>query len=111
MSKIIPDLQCFDAVGWVARRASGLQKTEWWDAGMVICLGRDTDLHMPSWCHSHLLSLALVNPDWFYFPVFTFLVPAHPGSPGHSPGAVKQLCCRFTWKPKFVRKSTRAISI
>jgi len=31
-------LQCFDAVGWVAGRASGLYKTEWWGAGMVICL-------------------------------------------------------------------------
>jgi len=30
------------------------------------------------------LSLAQVNPDWF-----TFLVPAHPGSPGHSPGVRK----------------------
>jgi len=28
--------QCFDAVGWVAGRASGLSKTEWWDVGMVI---------------------------------------------------------------------------
>jgi len=29
-------LQCFDAVGWAAGRASGLQKTEWWGAGAVI---------------------------------------------------------------------------
>ena len=27
---------CFDAVGWAAGRASGLQKTEWWDVGVVI---------------------------------------------------------------------------
>ena len=39
-------LQCFDAVGWVAGRASGLQKTEWWGAGVIICLERDADLHM-----------------------------------------------------------------
>ena len=31
-------LQCFDAVGRVAGRASGVKKTEWWGAGMVICL-------------------------------------------------------------------------
>ena len=31
------------------------------------------------------LSLAPVNPDWFYLPGFTFLVPAHPGSHGQSP--------------------------
>jgi len=35
------------------------------------------------------LSLAPVNPDWFYLPGFTFLVPAHPGSPGQSQGGHK----------------------
>jgi len=48
-------------------------KTEWWGTGMVICLERDAVLHtaqlIPLPCHS--LSLG-----------FTFLVPAHPGSPG-----------------------------
>jgi len=44
-----------------------------------------------SWCHCHSLSLAPVNPDWFYLPSFTFLVPAQPGSPKQSQGAVKQL--------------------
>jgi len=39
-------VQCFEAVGWAAGRASGLQKTEWWGAGLVICLERDADLHM-----------------------------------------------------------------
>ena len=39
-------LQCCDAVGWAAGRASGLQKTEWWGAGVVICLERGADLHM-----------------------------------------------------------------
>jgi len=39
-------LQCFDAVGWAAGRASGLQKTEWWGAGMVICLEQSADLRM-----------------------------------------------------------------
>ena len=38
----------------------------------------------PSICHCHSLSLAPVNPDWFYLPGFTFLVPAHPGSPGQN---------------------------
>ena len=33
-----------------------------------------------SWCHYHSLSLVSVNPDWF-----TFLVPAHRGSPGNGP--------------------------
>jgi len=39
-------LQCFVAVGGVAGRASGLLKTEWWGAGMVVCLERGADLHM-----------------------------------------------------------------
>ena len=43
----------------------------------------------PSWCHCHSLSLAPVNPDWFYLPGFTFLVPAHRGSSGHRPGGHK----------------------
>jgi len=39
-------LECFDAVGWAAGRAAGLSKTEWWGAGVVICLDRGADLHM-----------------------------------------------------------------
>jgi len=40
-------LHCFDTVGWVAGRASGLcKKTEWWVAGIVIYLEQDADLHM-----------------------------------------------------------------
>ena len=50
---------------------------------MVICLGQGADLHM---AQLHSLYLAPVSADWFYFPGFTFLVPAHPGSPGQSPG-------------------------
>jgi len=38
--------QCFDAVGWAAGRASCLLKTEWWDAGMVMCLGQGADLYI-----------------------------------------------------------------
>ena len=40
----------------------------------------------PSWCHCHSLSLASVKSRL----VFTFLVPAHPGSPGKR--AVKRVC-------------------
>jgi len=35
-------LQCFDAVGW----AAGIKKTEWWGAGVVMCLERGADLYM-----------------------------------------------------------------
>jgi len=33
----------------------------------------------------HSLSLAPVNPDWFYLACFTFLVPARPDSPVENP--------------------------
>jgi len=46
-------------------------KSEWWDAGMVVCLGQGADLHM-----AHLMPLPLtisccskfrlVLPSWFY---------------------------------------------
>jgi len=39
-------LQCFAAVGWATGRASGLSKTEWWRAGVVISLEQGADLHM-----------------------------------------------------------------
>jgi len=39
-------LQCFDTVGWAAGRAADLQKTEWWDAGVVMCLSQGVDLNM-----------------------------------------------------------------
>jgi len=46
-------------------------KNEWWGADVVICLERGADLHMPSWCHCHPLSLAsvksrLVLPFWYW---------------------------------------------
>jgi len=35
--------------------------------------------------HIYSLSLAPLNPDWFYLRGFTFLLPAHPGSPRQNP--------------------------
>jgi len=62
---------CFDAVGWAAGRESVLQKTEWWDAGVVMCLGQGADLHMAQLMPLPLtLSCSsksrLVLPSWFY---------------------------------------------
>jgi len=78
-------LQYFDAVGWAAGRASSLQKTECWDAGMVVFWVKVQICIWPIWCHCHLLSLAPVNRDWFYLAGFTFLVPVHLHSPGKNP--------------------------
>jgi len=78
-------LQCFDAVGWAAWQPA-CKKRSGGGTGVVICLGWGENLHMAQQiCHCHSLSLAPVNPDWFYLPGFTFLVPAHPGSPGQNP--------------------------
>jgi len=71
-------LQCFDAVGWSAGRALSLKKTEWWGAGVVICLQRGADLHM-----AQLMPLPLTVSCFSKIQIgFTFLVPAHLGSPG-----------------------------
>ena len=78
-------LQYFDAVGWAAGRASGLYKTEWWDAGMVMCLGQGADLHMAQLMPLPLTTSCSSKSDWFYLPGFTFLVPTHLGSPGQNP--------------------------
>jgi len=57
------------------------KKTEWWGAGMVSCLERDADLHM-----AQLMPLPLTVLCFSKIQIgFTFLVPAHPGSPGKRP--------------------------
>jgi len=67
-------------------------KTEWWGAGVVICLEQGADLHM-----AQLMPLPLTV---FCFSKihnsFTFLVPAHPGSLGQR--AVKRVCVLFEIK-------------
>jgi len=62
------------------------KKTERWGAGVVICLQRGADLHMVQ-----LMPLPLTVSCFNKIQIgFTFLVPAHPGSPGQK--AVKQVC-------------------
>ena len=61
-------------------------KNEWWVTGMVICLKRDADLHM-----AQLMPLPLTVSCFSKIQIgFTFLVPAHPGSPGKM--VVKRVC-------------------
>jgi len=53
---------------------------------MVICLKRDADLHM-----AQLMPLPLTVSCFSKIQIgFTFLVPAHPGSPGKM--VVKRVC-------------------
>jgi len=73
--------QWFDAVGWAAGRASGLKKLS---GGVLVWLSVWSEVQtciLLSWCHCHSLSLASVKSVL----VFTFLVPAHLGSPGKRP--------------------------
>ena len=65
---------------------SACKKTEWWGAGMVICLERGANLHM-----AQPMPLPLTVSCFSKIQIgFTFLVPAHPGSPGKR--AVKWAC-------------------
>ena len=57
------------------------KKLVWWGAGMVICLERDADMHI-----AQLMPLPLTVSCFSNIQTgFTFLVPAHPGSPGKGP--------------------------
>jgi len=61
-------------------------KTEWWGAGVVICLEWGADMHM-----AQLMPLPLTVSCFSKIEIgFTFLVPAHLGSPGKR--AVKRVC-------------------
>jgi len=72
-------------VGWQEGHPA-CKETEWWGAGMVICLDRVADLHM-----SQLMPLPLTFFCFSKIQIgFTFLVPAYPGSPGQR--AVKLVC-------------------
>ena len=83
----------FSALTLLVGRQEGhpaCKKTERWGAGMVICLERGADLHM-----AQLMPLPLTVSCFSKIQIgFTFLVPAHPGSPGKR--TVKRVCvCVF----------------
>jgi len=89
-------LQCFDVIGWVAGKASGLKKLEWCGTGVVICLERGADLHM-----AQLMPLPPTVSCFSEIQIgFTFLVLAHLGRPGKR--AIKRVCvrvCVWDFKP------------
>jgi len=63
-----------------------VKKTEWWGAGVVVCLEQGADLHM-----AQLMPLPLTVSCFSKTQIgSTFLVPAHLGSPGKR--AVKWVC-------------------
>jgi len=64
-------------------------KKQWWSAGVVVCLEQFADLHM-----AQLMPLPLTVVCFSKIQIgFTFLVPAHPGSPGKR--AVKRVFVLF----------------
>jgi len=79
----------FSALTLLVGRQEGhpaCKKTKWWVASVVICLERGEDLHM-----AQLMPLPLTVSCYSKIQIgFTFLVPAHPGSPGKM--AVKRVC-------------------
>jgi len=79
----------FSALTLLVGRQEGhpaCKKTERWGAGMVICLERGADLHM-----AQLMPLPLTVSCSSKIEIgFTFVVPAHVGSPGQR--AVKWVC-------------------
>jgi len=49
-----------------------VKRTEWWDSGMVICLGQGADSHMAQLMPLPLTISCSRNPDWFYLLVLPF---------------------------------------
>jgi len=82
-------LQCFDAVSWAAGRHPACKKLSGGVLAWLSVWGVVQICVCPSSCHCHSLSLASVNPDWFYHNGSAFLVPAYPGCPGKK--AVKRM--------------------
>jgi len=65
-------LQCFDTLGGWHEGHPACKKTEWWSAGMVICLEQVADLHM-----AQLMSLPFTVSCFSKIKIgFTFLVQA-----------------------------------
>jgi len=87
--EVILSNSAFSALMLLAGRQEGhpaCKKLEWWGTGMVISLKRDADLHM-----AQLMPLLLTVSCFSKIQIgFTFLVPAHQGSPGKR--AVKRVC-------------------
>ena len=72
-------------VGWQEGHPA-CKKLEWWGAGVVICLERGADLRT-----AQPMPLPLTVSCFGKIQIgFTFLVSAHPGSPGQR--VVKRVC-------------------
>jgi len=86
-------------VGWQEGHPT-CKKTEWWGAGVVICLERGADLHVAQLMPLTVSCFSKIQIG------FTFLVAAHLGSPGKR--AIKRVCVCVR---ACVRACARAMSI
>jgi len=59
-------------------------KKEWWDVGVVVCMGCRLAYSPADATATHYLLLQKIQIG-FNLLGFTFLVPADPGGPGHIP--------------------------
>ena len=89
----------FSALTLLVGRQEGhpaCKKTQWWGAGVVVSLEQGADLHM-----AQLMPLPLTVSCFSKIQIgFTFLVPAHLGSPGKT--AVKRVCvCVLDWLTQY----------
>jgi len=76
-------------VGWQEGHPA-CKKLERWGTGMVVCLELGADLHM-----AQLMPLPLTVSCFSEIQIgFTFLIPAHLGSPGKR--SVKRVCVCLT---------------
>jgi len=83
------DCFAFSALTLLVGRQEGhlaCKKTDWWGAGVVICLEQGADLHMVQ-LMPQLLTISSSSKIQISF---TFLVPTHQGSPRKR--AVKRVC-------------------
>ena len=106
------DLFAFSALTLLVGRQEGHPACKKLSGWVLAWLSVWSEMHTciwPSWYHCHSLSLASVKSRL----VFTFLVPAHPGSPGQR--AVKRVCV-WHWSVKEIcegpsYRSTWSISL
>ena len=86
---IVSVFHAFSALTLLVGRQEGhpvCKKTEWWVAGLVICLERGADLHT-----AQLMPLPLTITCFSKIQIgFAILVPAYLGSPGKK--AFKRVC-------------------
>ena len=76
------------------RKDSRPVKTEWWGAGVVVCLKQGADLHT-----AELMPLPLTVSCFSEIQTcFTSLVPAHPGSPRKGP---LNVCVLLSWQATY----------